>query len=81
VLFPVYVGTTQEALHRLLLHKVAVSQAADGLDAESALAAAGVGVGSGLEALAVGRQLFAMLDGRRRRSSPARCLDGHDPGY
>lgn len=63
ILFPVYAGTTQEALHRLLLHKVAVSQAADGLDAESALAAAGVGAGSGLEALTVGRQLFAMLGG------------------
>lgn len=61
VYFPVYEGTVQEQLHRLLLHKVAVSQAADGLDAESALAAAGVGVSAGLEAMAVGRQLYELL--------------------
>ncbi|WP_437605232.1 hypothetical protein WMF20_29240 [Sorangium sp. So ce834] len=40
---PVYKGTLQEVLHRLLLHKVGVSEGADGIDATAALQAAGVG--------------------------------------
>lgn len=61
ILFPVYAGTLQENLHKLLLHKVGVSMATDGLDAESALQAAGVGEGNALSALAVGRQLYEMI--------------------
>lgn len=60
IFFPVYAGTPQETLHSLLLHKVAVSMSTDGLDAESALAAAGVGDARGLEAIAVGRQLYEL---------------------
>jgi hypothetical protein len=61
IYFPVYAGTTQEALHKLLLHKVGVSMSTDGLDGESALQAAGVGVADGASALAVGRQLYDLV--------------------
>lgn len=61
IVFPIYEGTTQEALHKLLLHKVGVSMSTDGLDAESALQAAGVGESQAMSALAVGRQLYEMI--------------------
>ncbi len=61
VYFPIYEGTTQEQLHKLLLHKVGVSMATDGLDAESAMQAAGVGESDGFSALSVGRQLYELL--------------------
>lgn len=61
ILFPVYAGTLQENLHRLLLHKVGVSMATDGLDAESALQAAGVGEANAMSALSVGRQLYEII--------------------
>jgi hypothetical protein len=60
--FPVYAGTVQALQHRLLLSKVAVSMATDGLDAESALQAAGVGATDCMDAMSVGRALFEMLE-------------------
>lgn len=66
IYFPIYEGTTQEVLHRLLMHKVAVSTATDGLDAQSALEAAGVGVSASLDSMAVGRQLYEILAGERQ---------------
>lgn len=61
IVFPLYQGSTQETLHSLLLQKVAVSLSTDGLDAESALQAAGVGDDSGFSSFAVGRQLYEIL--------------------
>ncbi len=61
IVFPLYRGTPQEALHSLLLQKVAVSLQTDGLDAESALQAAGVGEDGGFNTFAVGRQLYEIL--------------------
>ena len=62
-LFPVYKGTAQAFAHRLLLQKVAVSMATDGLDAEASLAAAGAGEVDALGGMAVGRQLYELLCG------------------
>lgn len=59
--FSIYTGTAQEKLHQLLLHKVAVSMSTDGLDADSALSAAGIGEDDGLSSFAVGRQLYEMI--------------------
>lgn len=61
--FPIYADTLQENLYDLLMHKVAVSVGADGLDNESALAAAGLDVGNYLAGLSIGRQLWAMIGG------------------
>lgn len=61
IFFPLYSGTSQVALHSLLMQKVAVSMSTDGLDAESALRAAGIGEDSGFSSFAVGRQLYEML--------------------
>ena len=58
----VYSGTMQAALHELLLSKVGVSEAVDGLDASAALAAAGVGEGDALASLEVGRALYAWCE-------------------
>lgn len=60
-LFPVYKGTVQAFAHRLLLQKVAVSMATDGLDAEAALSAAGAGEVDTLGGMGVGRQLYELL--------------------
>lgn len=68
ILFPVYADSAQVALHKLLLSKVAVSMATDGLDAEGALAAAGAGGDTGLVGFSVGRQLFELLS--REGSAP-----------
>jgi hypothetical protein len=65
IYFPVYRATVQETGHALLMHKVAVSMGTDGLDAASALAAAGVGEGSGLDGYTVGRLLFELRTGER----------------
>lgn len=65
IYFPIYEATAQEELHSLLLHKVAVSMSTDGLDAESALQAAGVGENTGFSSFAVGRQLYEMLTEQR----------------
>jgi len=64
VYFPYYQGTTQEALHRLLLQKVAVSMAVDGLDAQGALEAAGASEDVTLAGMALGKQLFEIITGR-----------------
>lgn len=64
VYFPLYKNTLQEAAHRLLLLKVAVSRATDGLDAEGALMAAGVGDADALTSLSVGRALAEWLKQR-----------------
>lgn len=61
IIFPVYAVKSQETLHKLLLHKVAVSMSTDGLDAESALQAAGVGESQAMSTMAIGRQLYEML--------------------
>ncbi|RYE79465.1 MAG: hypothetical protein EOO74_03680 [Myxococcales bacterium] len=69
ILFPVYRGTSQAALHTLLTQKVAVSLAVDGLDASSALEAAGAGdgqEGAGLRHLDVGQALYRLLTGEVR---------------
>jgi hypothetical protein len=59
--FPVYANTLQEKLYTLLMRKVAVSTATDGLDAESVLLASGGGQDGALLGLSVGRQLWAIL--------------------
>lgn len=61
ILFPVYADTLQEQLHDLLLRKVAISTATDGLDPESALLASGVGPDEFLTGMSIGKQLWAML--------------------
>ncbi|XXX79221.1 DUF6094 domain-containing protein [Sorangium sp. So ce134] len=68
---PVYKGTLQEVLHRLLLHKVGVSEAADGLDATAALQAAGVGAADELAGRDLGRLLYEMLTRGEREEAPA----------
>jgi hypothetical protein len=67
---PVYKGTLQEVLHRLLLHKVGVSEAADGLDATAALQAAGVGAADELAGRDLGRLLYEMLTRDEREEAP-----------
>lgn len=62
IYIPVYGDTAQALAHKLLLHKVGVSLATDGLDAESALAAAGVGDAESFDGFSVGRMLFEMMD-------------------
>lgn len=57
----VYEATTQEVAHRLLLHKIGIGEAADGLDATAALQAAGVGTADALVARDLGRALFDAL--------------------
>jgi len=59
--FPIYEGTAQQHLHSLLMRKVAVSMSTDGLDAEAALQAAGIGQDDGFSAFSVGRQLYEMI--------------------
>lgn len=66
VLFPVYDCTITKALHQLLLHKVAVSLATDGLDNESTLSAAGMGTSDNLTGLSVGKQLFELITNKVR---------------
>lgn len=60
IYFPVYRGI-QELAHTLLMQKAAVALAVDGLDAEGALRASGVG-DMQFSAMSVGKQLFAMLE-------------------
>jgi hypothetical protein len=61
IYFPVYDGTLQVALYDLLMRKVAVATATDGLDNESMLLAAGAADNSYLMGLSIGKQLWAML--------------------
>lgn len=60
----VYQGTAQELAHRLLMHKIAISEAADGLDAAAAMAAAGVGTPDETAGQDIGRLLYRMLEER-----------------
>jgi hypothetical protein len=69
IMFPVYSDTLQTALYDLLMSKVAISVATDGLDPESALRAAGVADDNTLAGLSIGKQLFAMLTGDARRAA------------
>lgn len=59
--FPIYSDTMQAALHNLLFRKVAVSLSTDGLDAESTMAAAGIGEDAEFSSLSVGRFLYQMV--------------------
>jgi hypothetical protein len=61
IFVPYYGGTLQEAMHSLLMRKVAVSIATDGLDPESVLIASGGTEDAGLAGLSLGRQLWAIL--------------------
>lgn len=70
IFFPLYSGTSQMALHSLLMQKVAVSMSTDGLDADSALRAAGIGEDSGFSSFAVGRQLYEMILSGRMPEAP-----------
>lgn len=55
---PRYTGSAQVDMYELLMHKVAVSQATDGLDAESALQAAGVGEAGLVTGFSIGKELY-----------------------
>jgi hypothetical protein len=57
-----YTGTSQEVLHRLLLLKVAESEAVDGLDPTSALQAAGIGAPAGMTGFDLGRAIFEAVN-------------------
>lgn len=59
---PYYEGTLQQAMHDLLMRKVAISIATDGLDPESVLIAAGGTEDAALAGLSLGRQLWAILN-------------------
>jgi hypothetical protein len=59
IFFPLYEGI-QESAHSLLLHKVGVSTAVDGLDPEEALRAAGV-MDSAFADFSVGKMLYEMI--------------------
>jgi hypothetical protein len=58
----IYKGTSQEVLHRLLLLKVAESEAVDGLDPTSALLASGVGAPVGMTWFDLRRAIFAGVE-------------------
>jgi hypothetical protein len=60
--FAFYGGTLQQNAHDLLLRKVAIATAADGLDPESVLIAAGGTEDAYLTGLSLGRELYAMLE-------------------
>jgi hypothetical protein len=69
ILFPVYPGA-QELAYQLLLRKVAVSLQTDGLDAQSALEAAGAGDEKGAyDSMVFGRALYEALIGREEREA------------
>jgi len=63
IAFPIYDGTLQVQLYKLLMDKVAVSVATDGLDPEAALMAAGVAEDAYLTGLSIGKQLYRMYTG------------------
>lgn len=60
VYFPMYAGL-QVAAHKLLLHKVGVVRAVDGLDPEAALRAAGI-IEEGYTGFSVGRALYELIE-------------------
>lgn len=57
-----YTDTLQEKMYDLLMAKVAVSMATDGLDATGALAAAGLADEAAITGLSIGRQLWKMYE-------------------
>lgn len=61
IYFPIYDSVGPNKLHSLLLHKVGVSMATDGLDAESALQAAGVGETGAGSSFSVGKELYRIM--------------------
>jgi len=63
LVMPVYGNTAQDAQHKLLLHKVAVSKGVDGLDPEEALRAAGILEQDEFSGLSVGKALYQMIVG------------------
>jgi len=69
IVFPLYAVdgnskiNVQSLMHRLLLHKVGVSEGIEGLDPAAALQAAGVGDQDSLAGRDIGRLLSSMLDG------------------
>ena len=67
IYIPTYALPACEAAISLLMHKVSVSLATDGLDASGALAAAGVGGDDGgrFDGFAVGRMIFEIMSGER----------------
>lgn len=62
VFFAHYGGTLQANLYDLLMAKVAISVATDGLDPESALRASGIVEDEMLTGLSIGKQLWAMVE-------------------
>lgn len=56
-----YDDSAQTYEHKLLLHKVAISEYADGLDPSAALAASGVGDETDMVATDVGKALYKMM--------------------
>ena len=61
ILFPIYTDTLQIQLYDLLMQKVAVSVATDGLDPTSALESAGVGESEFVAGLSIGKALWRMM--------------------
>ena len=61
ICFPIYKDTLQKQLYELLMKKVAVSVSTDGLDPESALAAAGLSEDEHLTGLSIGKQIWALI--------------------
>lgn len=82
ILFGTYASTLQAQLYELLIAKVAISTATDGLDPESALRASGVVEDEYLTGLSIGKQLWAMLSAeftadepvKTRRQKPIQAL-------
>lgn len=64
IYFPYYTDTAQADMYKLLLHKVGVSLATDGLDAEATLRAAGIGTQISLSGT-LGQQIYKMVQQRR----------------
>lgn len=62
IYMPIFANTLQTTLYDLLLRKVAVATATDGLDPESALIAAGASDDAYLSGLSIGRQLWNLLN-------------------
>lgn len=66
---PYYADTLQQAMHSLLMRKVAISIATDGLDPESVLIASGGSDDTALAGLSLGRQLWAILERQQREAA------------
>ncbi len=71
IYWPMFEGTIQQQLHALMLRKVAISTAADGLDAESVLIAAGGTDDPYMAGMSLGKQLLAMLERAELEASRA----------